>query len=221
MNKRKCKAFMFPTKSKSNIQLQMNGKLHLENGSSICLNSYQHIYITSDEKIEEDDWYIDDCDKIRRSVTSDEEYWSVREDYKKIIVTTNKFITIDGYDSSDEDAIVKCYLPQPSQEFIETYVKAYNEGNPITEVIVEYEIICGRCYSNTNECWSAKECSRNTDFPDIVRLKVNSDNTINIKPIKDNWNREEVKQLCKLAFKYHCDNSRTTSLPDKWFEENI
>ena len=42
-----------------------------------------------------------------------------------------------------------------------------------------------------------------------------------LKREKKSWSREEVKQLCKLAFKYHCDNPRTTSLPDKWIEENL
>ena len=52
-------------------------------------------------------------------------------------------------------------------------------------------------------------------------LKVNIDNTINIKLSKDSWNKEEVEQLCKLAFKYHCDNPRTTYLSNKWIEENL
>ena len=224
--KRKCQIVLLPTKNKSNIQLQMNEKLHLENGSSISLKSYQHLYITSDEEIKEGDW----CYNSKRKSIELGKYMIGTNEFifcKKIIATTNtSLISINeqyfDVNKSRKSAVLEQKtLPQIPQEFIEAYVKAYNEGNPITEVIVEYEIICGRCYSNTDECWSAKECSRNTDFPDIVKLKVNSDNTINIKLIKDNWSREEVKQLCKLAFKYHCDNSRTTSLPDKWIEENL
>jgi len=33
-----------------------------------------------------------------------------------------------------------------------------------------------------------------------LQLKVNPGNTINIKPIKDSWNREELLQYIKLAF---------------------
>ena len=115
-----------------------------------------------------------------------------------------------------------------SQEII---VNFDNEGNPITEVIVEYEIICGRCYSNTDECWSAKECSRNTDFPDIVKLKVNSDNTINIKLIKDKWSKEEVIEFGLKCVNLGMDlnnnpNSFLNGLSGKdyyykWIEENL
>lgn len=206
MNKRKCKVFMFPTNANVSRILYSKTTNTLEYNPFLKINTsdkYQHIYILSNEKIENGDWYLSQDGKdVKISQCQGKEIPFLS---KKIIATTD----------------ISLRLPQPPQEFIEAYIKVYNEGNPITEVMIEYEIICGRCYSNTDECWSAKECSRNTDFPDIVKLKVNSDNTINIKLIKDKWSREEVEQLCKLAFKYHCDNSRTTSLPDKWIEENI
>lgn len=229
MYKRKCKVFIISTSATVTRILYVKNTNILENNPFLKTNpsdKYQHLYITSDEEIKEDDWFITNqnghwelqkCQKIcddgiimsfEEEIAMDQEntYFVFKsKSCKKIIATTDTSLR----------------LPQPPQEFIEAYIKAYNEGNPITEVMVEYEIICGRCYSNTDECWSAKECSRNTDFPDIVKLKVNSDNTINIKLIKDKWSREEVEQLCKLAFKYHCDNSRTTSLPDKWIEENL
>lgn len=36
---------------------------------------------------------------------------------------------------------------------------------------------------------------------DIERLKINSDNTILIKPLKESWNREEVKSAIYRAEK--------------------
>ena len=208
MSKRKCKVFMFPTKSKSNIQLQMNGKLHLENGSSICLNSYQHIYIISDEKIENGDWYLSQDGKdIKISQCQGKEIPFLS---KKIIATTDtSLISINeqyfDVNKSRKSAVLEQKtLPQIPQKFIQYYIEEYNKSNIITEVEVEYD------------CDHNQMPSRVIDL-----LKINLDNTINIKPSKDSWNKEEVKQLCKLAFKYHCDNSRTTSLPDKWIEENL
>ena len=126
MNKRKCKVFMFPTKSKSDIQLQMNGKLHLENGSSICLNSYQHLYITSDEKIKEGDW-IQRGSEIPVLYTKD--FWfDFGVSYNKVIATTDTSLKIHHFNKGVFKNL-KYSLPQPSQEFIEAYVKAYNEGS--------------------------------------------------------------------------------------------
>ena len=165
-----------------------------------------HLYITSDEEIKEDDWYIGD-NIIYNLVTK-----TNGMNPQKIISTTNPALN----------------LPQPSKSFIDKYIEEYNAGNPITEVMVEYELdICKRCNGKgteivaiLGEC-NCLKCKGKGILSDNINLKVNPDNTINIKPIKDNWSREEVKQLCKLAFKYHCDNSRTTSLPDKWIEDNL
>ena len=38
----------------------------------------------------------------------------------------------------------------------------------------ECEVMCGRCRSIDDECWSAKECSRGYDYPDIMRTTTNS-----------------------------------------------
>ena len=47
---------IIPTNKPSRLQLQMNGKLHIDNGKTIALRSNQNIYITSDEEIKEVDW---------------------------------------------------------------------------------------------------------------------------------------------------------------------
>lgn len=47
---------------------------------------------------------------------------------------------------------------------------------------VEADIYCGRCYKpNNNEevCWSAKDCSRNTDFPDILCIDTSKSWAVN------------------------------------------
>ena len=56
----KAKVVMLESKQDSKLQLQMNNRLHHENGNSIALKSYQHLYITSDEEIKEGDWSYND-----------------------------------------------------------------------------------------------------------------------------------------------------------------
>jgi hypothetical protein len=63
-----------------------------------CLDRYfepQHTYIVNNDRIEVDDYYIDDCGEVRQSVmVYDEDYWSRRPNYKKIVATTNEDLSL-------------------------------------------------------------------------------------------------------------------------------
>ena len=240
MNK-KCKVFMFPTSETVTRILYSKNTNTLEYNPFLKTNSsdkYQHLYITSDEEIKEGDWYIHFNTYTKESslFKADDkfnggnnpniidkrdfvyEYWN-----NKIIATTNTSLgwynigngdpgLLIGNSFKGNGMIVKPLLPQPSQEFIRQYIEEYNKGRVIFDVDVEYDL--WDKFTDVND-------PNNHTTTTKKELKINPDNTINIKSIKDSWSREEVKQLCKLAFKYHCDNSRTTSLPDKWIEENL
>lgn len=41
----------------------------------------------ADKKAE--DWYIDDTNQVRQSITSDADYWNARKDYSKIVASNN------------------------------------------------------------------------------------------------------------------------------------
>ena len=231
---KKVNVVMLPTNEKSKLILSFKEKsfnyltepkltLIVEEANYQLSNiQSQHLYIISDEKIKEGDWYIDDCNQIRRSVTSDKEYWSVREDYKKIIATTDKNL-VTKYDERFEDVTINKNslnqkLPQLPQQFIYDYIAEYNKGNVITEVMVEYE----DCGTIDSTCGLIPHISTEGDtFYMGTKLKVNLHNTINVKLIKNTWNREEV---VKLLHKSHCLKSisfiQNNSL-DKWIEENL
>ncbi|XAI97293.1 hypothetical protein [Leptolyngbya phage Lbo-JY46] len=150
------------------------------------------LYIFSDEKKEGDwcyDWSVEG--KLCK-YSKPPRHWS--DTSKKIIATTDKSLL--DY-AGDVD-----YYKQPiqliPQSFIEKFVSEYNNGNIITEVMVEYAETVGcknkkgfqNCLdwdSEDGKCWC-----------DNTKVKINSDNTINIKPIKDSWSRKEVVELLKL-----------------------
>lgn len=163
---------------------------------------YQHLYFTSDEQIKESDWYIDDTNTIRKSITSDINYWQQRKDYRKIIATTDTSLG----------------LPEPSKEFIQSYIEAYNKQSPITEVMIEYESlsckgelvysyetdesreqspqsiyicnICGKDYLNPSK--SLLSDIRHCGKPLPETIKVDSHNTVSIRRIKTQFTLEEI-----------------------------
>lgn len=205
---KKVNVVMLPTNEKATICLSQN-KLSLFYGIEPDIEKlkYQHLYITSDEEINGGDWCLNSYDnqiwKYKPSPCP-LPYWGNKDTLTKIIATTDKSITINGYDSSDEDAIVNCYLPQIPQEFIELYCQKYNEGNSITEVEILYE----PNYSNLGESlW----------YPLIESNKVK------IRLLKNCWTRDEVVELCRSAHLHGEQGALNLhyQIFKQWIEENL
>lgn len=224
---RKIQVVMLPTKERSELFIgdDDNGTQLLQ-GIALKYNSAnnQHLYFLSDDKIEEGDWIYHTSKRIIFQVNTGKAYsgtlnitlgYAQKYDAcKKIIATTDTSLkrtvlehTEHCIDKYEKEAIQK-QLPQPSQQFIEKYVESYNIGTPITEVLVEYE----------QTHWKGTKLS----YEDKFKLKVNQDNTINIKPVKDSWNREEVEELINklnnyVTLRYDIDSDYIND----WIKQNL
>lgn len=234
----KAKVLLLPTKSYSDIQLQMSDKLHFENGISIALKSYQHFYFVSDEELKTGDdfltnqngaWELQKCQKVFADGTimsyqeeiamfQEDTYFTFNpENCKKIIATTNTLLNSGMKHGKlyNVQAINTKYqhisLPQPSKQFIEKYIEEYNKGNVITDIFVEYKQ--GEWFTEIDDDGG------NSTF-DYV-LKVSPDNTVTIatKKQKDSWSRDEVIEFAKLAIQINSGKSISTGF--KWIEENL
>ncbi len=100
-----------------------------------CTN--QHIYILSDEEINEGDWCLHSLDKkpIKcEDIQSVDEM--TRYGYKKIIATTDSSLTYLTDDFRMRGKVSKS-LPQPKKDFLEKYIIEYNRGNRINRVFGE------------------------------------------------------------------------------------
>ena len=167
---------------------------------------------------------------------------------KKTIATTDsslfKIIKNVGIREKDSMEVSLPYIPQ---SFIDKYVSEYNKGNKIEEVMVEYidYVQCKgemRWHASEHDLASPdtldfykcdtcgdirrsgaasiltgkRMCSKQTK---INLLKLNPDNTINIKSIKDSWNRDEVIELCKKAI--IAGSYSSTFAFNEWIESNL
>lgn len=191
-----------------------------KNWSKGVLDYYegQHLYITSDEEIKKDDWYLDTQTKeikqyIDTSRTNSENIlWN---SCKKIIATTNSKLSTTS----------RTEIPQPSPKFIEKYIEEYNKGHQITEVLVEVEelktcIKCGAKMSSHYLSCQYPVCEGTL----IQELKLNSQNQITIRKQKDNWNKEEViKLIDKLGYDLSPLGGRNeySKIKSKWIKENL
>lgn len=210
---------MLPTTAKANLFINnVNGKLLFDNDSTLHRvlpkGIYQHIYITSNEKIKEGDWCIM-LDSFENVFSIPQHYTNPKTQHlnkglRKIIACTDDSLRIGKLEVGGKIE----HLPQIPQSFIEKFVEEYNKGNVITKVMIEYIL-------------------NNEDFDDIIekvwdndyKLKINvKDNTINIKPIKDSWSREEVVDILKKYNDKYSTLFFDTDKKDvlnKWVSENL
>jgi len=222
------KVVMLPTEKASKIFIK-DGILKDSFGyRNICVKSDgylpQHIHILSDDEIKEGDWYI--------AFNVDGEEMELRNSIKhlvkgldrKVIATTDKSLSILIAGGTDGNAGMWEIYPKLQESFIKAYIKAYNEGNPITEVEVEYETL----YKNKKglQPFPDEKCEEH-----IQQLKLNSDNTIIIHSKEEKmYSREDLYMSASFvvdqiaANRGNSDwNMKTTPkmIVDKWIKENL
>lgn len=225
---KKCQIIMLPAKDKLEGVLCTIGRTLTYQKGLVTNGGYiqaQHLYILSDDEIKEGDWFFDitkntihKCHSVSNNIQSSLNGGGYHGKFecKKIIATTNKSISRNSdIEMSVKDALNT--LPEIPQSFIEQFITSYNEGKTISDVMVEYDTIQVPYITG--------------DGFEIV-LKVNSNNTINIKTIKDSWSRDEVIELLhqfrkdfesysntKFAKKHK--HSTALEAEKKWIEQNL
>ena len=219
---KKAKVIMLPTNKPSKL-----GNLATYQGHSLAkvikegvkpintILQFWNLYIISDDKIEEDDYYI--IDGIPELLKNNG--LKFIDDYcKKVIATTDETLYLT-FNNGKTD--LKFVLPKPSDSFISKYIEEYNKGNVITDVLVEYELV-------SNEEYFLNTINPDDDVPYFdENLKINPDNTITIKKVKDSYSREEVIEFGNKVKEYCKDGWKPDSLHrvffewDKWIEENL
>lgn len=182
----------------------------------------QNLYILSDETIKEGDWYyslyhetILQCSHKNQAISLNILYGN-NVNKGKVIATTDKSLK----------------LPEPSEGFIKAFIKAYNSGNSITKVMVEYEY--AKYMQNSYGCGCTEGfqelCANNIDGQDLckiaIKLKLNSkNNTITIKKIKDSWSRDEVLKLVKSAYSTALEEAKDEMVNyfyfNNWIKQNL
>ncbi len=229
-NKAKC--ILLETKENSGLLLGLSKFGRLISYDTECTNPNndvysvkQHLYIINDDVIKEGDWcYIKNrvdgefIDKV--SKTTDKGIWTQNDNYyypykvdsnticKKIIATTDKgLFKVGEYNP----------LPQIPQSFIEQYITEYNKGSIISNVLVECEDIHLLPFNDGRLPIWRKE----------LPLKL-TNNTINIKTVKDSFSREEYEIGLRKAFQagaMHCATEGKiygqSIGVDKFIEQNL
>ncbi len=147
----------------------------------------QHLYVTSDEKIKEGDWFIqlgtpfiNKATKHTIKILND---GINGKDWRKIIATTDKSLTVQINNPKKVQNRIFKPLPQIPFDFIELYAEKYNSNNQIINLLVEY------IYEETDEL----------SYCFVNHPVLDEENRIKIKLIKDTWNKEELDIIVNKA----------------------
>lgn len=208
--KKKCKVVMLPAEKATCLWIDTDRKTMSnyhkpqQGGGAFPEIINQHLYITSDEQIKEGDWYIDESLKLDSGFINIKQLkvkWGTEPiNCKKIIATTDKLNTHPNIQDSYRTG--NC-LPQPSLQFIQAYIEAYNTGNPIVDVMVEYEDVRDLdTFINVTE----------------YKPKVDKNNYITITRCKESWSREEVVSLLNKAVD---ENDGDCHSLVRWIQTNL
>ena len=181
--KKKVEIIMLPTEKASNNKQLFIIHNKLELGTLVkgikstpnCVA--QELYFVDDSPIKEGEynWVFNSSTKRIYKINPVDKKC---ENEKVIIATTDKSIILPERFPSFT------YLPQPSDSFINSYIKAFNEGNPIQFVMVDYEYSCG-CQGRVHDGCEYEE----------AKLKTDKSNTITITRCKENYSAEEVNKI--------------------------
>lgn len=222
--KKKSKVVMLPTEKAGAGSLIINEYAHMNKSmwkqltgnayftqeylKSIPAKSF-HLYITSDETPKDGDWVTTPNPQIPIELVTKNTYLPHYNKKRKIIATTDSSLM-----HLSNNGRVGYPLPQPSPQFIEKYIEAYNADNPIVDVMVEYE---------TKHEFIKLGIGPKKFLPRTL-LKVDKNNFITITKCKESWSRDEVECLLKKSFIDRFDaeeNQANNWTLDKWIEDNL
>ena len=174
---------MLTTEKASRLYSTYKNTLELSKiGETVFLGThskFQHLYILSDEEIKEGDWYFNNdkiakCERFstRKALIFDSNREaSYSTDCSKVIASTDKSI----HGTNDLNVKISQHIHGLSQGFIEKYIKMYNLGTPIVDIMVEYdEYAVPLSY----------EQFMNNEQDFMYKLRVRPDNTIITHPVE-------------------------------------
>lgn len=204
----------------------------------------QYLYFTIDEEIKGGDWIlgIETSPFSGQIVKASKDYHQRKDHWRKIVATTNPELwsepnncdgcqtglpLVNGIHKDHQLMGIGCTanrykkgVPPIDNPFIEAYIKAYNDGKPITEVMLETMFD----KSKLCDCYYTKFCQstmlpkgvycRDTEYPETLKLKSNG--SVIVHPVKERmYTHEEFRAAVRQAWIY----SNGMQKFEDWFDK--
>lgn len=179
----------------------------------------KHLYFVSDDKIDGPCWCINKNKDTLYYITDANlpSWFEINKDWNKVIATTNPELWV--IKQSELITTTKGGIPKIGDDFISAYIKAYNEGSPITEVNLEYE-------DNGYEVDMEGVGGQDIGWMPKIELKLRSNGTVIISPIVEKmYTHTELSSISFNSFIVGIANPQlsATELVEfhkEWFDRN-
>ena len=221
--KKKVKVHMIPTGDITGIVMHSTGLDKIVHTKESELNAdlniggtSQHLYLTSDEKIEDDDWCLNLYNSphtVMQVHVGGKDWKENKKAFRRIVATTDNLFVKEcqvckiNKHHRYNFAQCKCkYLPQIPQSFIKQYVES---GGKIDEVELECENI-QKTINYHKDLWE-----------DNWIIKTDSNNCVIVHPIKNSWSREEVIDIIYKSSYVLSNGDMTKKYADNWIKNNL
>jgi hypothetical protein len=165
---------ILPTDKPSRLSILNSGKLNFGAEIMSSFNSKpQHIYITSDEEIKDDDWFIQVNTSKRINHHSKNGFLLQPQSFdKKIILTTDQDLIKDGVQSID-DTFLEWFVKNPSCEYVEV-----EKWSSLAECGYSYHITIPKEDPKLKHEKIIDLCGGEERFKEICKLKPKQEPTL-------------------------------------------
>ena len=182
-------------------------------------DSYQNIYITSDEEIKEGDYGV--IGEVIMNYSQMHKMWNMPQG-KKIILTTDQDLIADGVQKID-DEFLQWFVKNPSCEYVKTDLVPVNEfGSEITVGSYgfdkfKYKIIIPQEESKQDLEKEMFDLEQELDIPSSFRWHNSKPNQETLEEVECN-NCGYLMSLTEDESVYACYNSECTSCYEEYEE---
>lgn len=171
-----------------------------------------NLYITSNE-LYTVGWYLDNNNHITKTITDQKSYWEHKQNWKKIILTTDPRLIKDGVQALDD-------------EFLNWFIKNQKREIPIITTIVNNE---SRFTTNIGfESWRKEEPQQKTlgeAAEEYGSMKMNESDAYDDFMAGGMWQQErsyseeEVRSILQFFIKDTRGDKPWIDADDEWFEQ--
>jgi hypothetical protein len=213
--------FLLSTDSSSKL-FYLGSNLHLEQGQLISPKSYQHIYITSNEKPKKGEWSI--YLGLQKKYKCIEDV--IGDEFPKIILTTDPDLIKDGVQSID-DTFLEWFVKNPNCEKVEveTYSKKIgveSDANGHREMDIfgkDYRITIPKeefkHIPYTGKVWEPKPDTLDEILPDFKISPMVFDNLCNV------FDQSTKKETLEEAGQNYAEQSCNGQFPIEYTRQQV
>jgi hypothetical protein len=187
-------------------------------------NIAKHIYITSNEKIKDGDWFINtslnkpyqaDASDVHVSLINEKKYC------KKIILTTDQDLIKDGVQPID-DTFLEWFVNNPSCEWVKVEPREFLADKVIYEIIIPQEEKPSLATKLKTVLDNMSQEEFDSEWKKVVDLNIESPSFVENES-KQETLEEVIKTYCKNKYGegYYPDVEKAIGFGAKWQQERM